>query len=258
MYNLVVKNLNKSFIKYPSKLDYLTSMFFNIDRSQQIPAIKNVSFSVRPGETYGILGTNGSGKSTVIKMLSGNSIPTSGTIIAKGKMQHFSYMTGMIESYSGFDNIYYKCSLLGMSRQEINEIAEEIIYFSELGDDIYKQYRNYSSSMKSKLGFAIAINLDVDIIVLDGSLAVGDDKFRRKCHKAIYDKLRKGVSIVYATHSQTAVENNCQRCLWIDDGEVVCEGNPKKISVLYKKYIDGEEKLEDIKYGLKVGRYGIN
>lgn len=258
MHNLVVKNLNKSFIKYPSRYDYLASMLFNIDRSEKILAIKELSFAVKPGETYGILGTNNSGKSTVIKAIAGNTPIDSGEINASGKMLKFNYMTGMIDSYSGFDNVYYKCSLLGMSREQINEKIEEIMHFSELGDDIYKVYRSYSSSMKAKLGFAISIHLDVDIILLDGSMAVGDDKFRRKCHKAIYEKLRQGASIVFATTSHTAVENLCQRCLWIDQGEVVCEGNPKKIAKLYKRYIDGEEKIEDIRYGLKVGRYGIH
>lgn len=258
MYKLEVKNLNKSFLKYPSTGDYLRSMLFSVDRSIKIPIIKNLSFSVRPGETFGILGTNGSGKSTVIRMIANQTPIDSGTIHAHGKLLKFNYMTGFIDSYSGFDNIYYKCSLLGLSREKINQIVEEIMHFSELGDDIYKEYRSYSSSMKAKLGFSIAINIDVDIIVLDGSLAVGDDKFRRKCHKAIYEKLREGVSIIFATHSQVAIENLCQRCLWIDDGEVICVGNPKKIATLYKKYIDGEEKLEDIKYGLKVGRYGIH
>ncbi len=258
MHSLVVKNLNKSFIKYPSRYDYLISMLFSVDRSVQIPAIKDVSFAVKPGEVYGILGTNNSGKSTVIRTLVGNTPLTSGSITANGKMMKFNYMTGMIDSYTGFDNIYYKCSLLGMSRDEINERVEEIMHYSELGDDIFEVYRNYSSSMKAKLGFAISIHLDVDIIVLDGSIAVGDDKFRRKCHKSIYEKLREGVSIVLATTSHTAVENICQRCLWIDQGEVVCEGNPKKIAKLYKRYIDGEEKIEDIRYGLKVGRYGIH
>lgn len=258
MHSLVAKNLCKSFDKFESRLDYFLSVAFQINKAEKIPVIKDVSFSVRPGETYGILGINGSGKSTIVKMLTGHSQITSGKIEAVGNIKRYNYMTGMIDSYTGFDNIYYKCSLSGMTRKEINEKIEDIITFSELGDDLYKDYRLYSSSMKGKLGFAISINLDADIIVLDGTLAVGDDKFRRKCHDAIYAKLRKGACIIYATHSQTAVENLCQRCLWIDNGEVVCEGNPKKISALYKKYIDGEEKLEDIKYGLKVGRYGIH
>ncbi len=258
MHSLVAKNLCKSFEKYESRIDYFLAVVFQLNRSKKIPVIKNISFSVRPGETYGILGVNGSGKSTIVKMLTGHSQITSGTIDSEGEIRRYNYMTGMVDSYTGFDNIYYKCSLSGMSRAQINEKIEDIMNFSELGDDLYKEYRLYSSSMKGKLGFAISINLDADIIVIDGTLAVGDDKFRRKCHDAIYEKLRKGSSIVYATHSQTAVENLCQRCLWIDKGEIVCEGNPKKISKLYKKYIDGEEKLEDIKYGLKVGRYGIH
>ncbi len=258
MHSLVAKNLCKSFDKFESRADYLLSVAFKINRAKKIPLIKNVSFSVRPGETYGILGVNGSGKSTIVKMLTGHSPITSGTVESVGKISRYNYMSGMIDSYTGFDNIYYKCSLSGMSRDEINEKIEDIMSFSELGDDLYKEYRLYSSSMKGKLGFAISINLDVDIIVLDGSLAVGDDKFRRKCHDAIYKRLRQGVSIIYATHSHTAVENICQRCLWIDNGEVICEGNPKKISALYKKYIDGEEKIENIKYGLKVGRHGIH
>lgn len=255
---LRVKNLTKSFIKYNDKFDLIIDLLLKSDRATHSPMLNDISFSVRRGETFGILGDNSSGKTVLLKVLARQLLPTSGTIESEGRIFRHSYMTGMQEHKTGYENIYYKCGLHGLTPIEIDQIAPKIVEFSELGELINERYGSYSTSMRSKLGFAIAINIKTDIALMDESFAVGDESFRAKCNEAFYQLKREGLTIVYASYSHQSIKAACDRALWIADGEIVCIGNPSKIAVLYDQYLKGEKTLTQIKHGLEVGYYAIH
>lgn len=255
---LKVSNLSKSFIKYNNRIDLIIDLLFKTNRAVLKPVIKDVSFTVNQGETFGILGDNASGKTVLLKLLAQQLIATEGSIETDSRILRHSYMTGMFEHKSGYENIYYKCGLHGLKTIEIDQIVGKIIEFSELGDAIYERYGGYSTSMRSKLGFAIAINLKTDIALMDEAYAVGDGSFRTKCNDAFYECKRQGMTIIYASYSHHSIKNTCDRALWIADGEVLCIGNPAKIANLYGMFLSGEKTIEEIKHGLKVGYYGIH
>ncbi len=255
---LKVNKLSKSFIKYNKKIDMFIDLLFKTNRANLKPMIKDISFTVNQGETFGILGDNGSGKTVLLKLLASQLIPTEGTIDADGKVFRHSYMTGMQNHKTGYENIYYKCGLHGLTELEIDQIVPRIVEFSELGDAINERYGGYSTSMRSKLGFAIAINIKTDIALMDEAFAVGDGSFRAKCNDAFYKLKREGMTIVYASYSQHSIKASCDRALWIAEGEVVCIGNPTKIANLYERYLKGEKSLAEIKHGLEVGYYAIH
>lgn len=255
---LRVKNLSKSFIKYSNKFDLFLDLLFKTDRAMYKSMIKDVSFTVNRGETFGILGDNSSGKTVLLKLIANQLIPTNGSIEVEGKVFRHSYMTGMQEHKTGYENIYYKCGLHGLTQLEIDQIAPRIVEFSELGDAINERYGGYSTSMRSKLGFAIAINIKTDIALMDESYAVGDGSFRAKCNEAFYQQKRAGMTMIYASYSHHSIKAVCDRALWISNGEVVCIGNPTKIARLYEMNLRGEKTVEEIKHGLEVGYYAIH
>lgn len=255
---LRVTNLNKSFIKYSNKFDLFIDLVFKVKRANLKPVLNNIGFTVNQGETFGILGDNSSGKTVLLKLLANQLIPTEGTIEANGKVFRHSYMTGMQEHKTGYENIYYKCGLYGLTPIEIDQIAQRIVEFSELGEAINERYGGYSTSMRSKLGFAIAINIKTDIALMDESYAVGDGRFRAKCNDAFYKLKHDGMTIIYASYSPHSIKATCDRALWIADGEVVCIGNPTKIANLYEMNLRGEKTIEEIKHGLEVGYYAIH
>ncbi len=255
---LEVKNLNKSFIKYNNRFDIIIDLLFHSERAMMYEKIKDINFIVNKGETFGILGDNASGKTVLLKLLADQLIPTSGTIDVEGRIFRHSYMTGMQEHKTGYENIYYKCGLHGLTKIEIDSIVEDIVKFSELGDAIHERYGSYSTSMRSKLGFSIAINIKTDIALMDEAYAVGDGSYRAKCNDAFYKLKRQGMTIIYASYSHHSIKNTCDRVLWIADGEMICVGNPVKVANLYDMYLKKEKTIDEIKYGLEVGIYGVH
>ncbi len=255
---LEVRDLSKDFVKYHTRYEIILDMLFNTDHTHKQKRIKNINFTVNKGETFGILGDNASGKTVMLKLLAHQLLPTEGEIICDSKVFRHSYMTGMVESKTGYQNIYYKCGLYGLREYEIDAIAADIIKFSELADAIHEPYSSYSTSMRSKLGFAISIYIKSDIVLLDEAFAVGDGNFRKKCNDKFYELKRQGLTIVYASYSQHSIKASCERCMWLADGEVICVGNPQKVSVLYEMYLQREKTIEQIKHGLEVGLYAVH
>lgn len=255
---LEVNNLSKSFTKYHSRFDLFVDMIFNTNRSYQKTVIENMSFSVNKGETFGILGDNGSGKTVILKLLAKQLLATDGEIVHEGKLMRHSYMTGMIETKTGYENIYYKCGLHGLREYEIDAIVRDIVIFSELGDAINDQYASYSTSMRSKLGFAIAIHLQADIILMDEAFAVGDGSYRKKCNDKFYELKRQGMTVIYASYSHHSIKASCDRAMWVADGNIICIGNPTRIAKLYESYLLGEKTIDEITHGLDVGLYAVH
>lgn len=246
-----VKNITKKYNLYDNEKDILKEIFFGGKRHKEFVALKDVSFNVKSGETYGILGANGSGKSTVLNIINGTTQPTKGKVKIKGKISLLNVGAGIIPGYTGIENIYYKCRLMGLSKKEVDQRLDSIIAFSELGDFINHKVNKYSSGMKSKLGFAIAIHIEPDILIIDEALAVGDSRFSKKCHDKMNELKTKGITIIYVSHSHSAVKNFCTKAGWINKGEFVGQGDAKVLSDIYEKFMSDKITLEEAKKLIK-------
>lgn len=250
MYAIEVNNVSKLYNLYKDDKQILKEVIFGGNRHKEYTALKNISFKVKQGETYGVLGGNGSGKSTILNIINGTTFPTTGSVKTRGKVSLLNVGAGIINGYTGIENIYYKCGLLGISKKEIDERLESIKEFSELGDFLYQKVSKYSSGMKSKLGFAIAIHIEPDILIIDEALAVGDSRFSKKCHQKMNELKRKGVTILYVSHSHNAVRKFCTRACWINKGEFIGEGDTETISIIYEQFMNNKISLEEAKIEL--------
>lgn len=204
------------------------------DNSTKIKVLDDVSFSVKKGESFGIIGKNGSGKSTILKILSKIYYPTSGSVVVRGKVSSLIELgAGFHPEMSGKENIRINASINGLSPKEINAKMEEIINFSELEDFINKPIKVYSSGMYMRLAFSIAINIKADVLLIDEILAVGDIAFQKKCFNKIKELKESGVTIVLISHSTNQIIDNCNRAIWVDEHKIAAEGDPKDVCDKY-------------------------
>ncbi|MBQ6483335.1 MAG: ABC transporter ATP-binding protein [Anaerolineaceae bacterium] len=197
-------------------------------------ALNDISFDVKRGETVGIIGTNGSGKSTLLKILTGVIAPTSGSFEVNGKISALLELgTGFNPEYTGYENINLQGTLMGYSREEMDERREEIIRFADIGDYLNQPVKNYSSGMFARLAFAVAISVNPDILIVDETLSVGDVFFQNKCfHK--FDELQaSGTSILFVSHDTATVQKMCSRVLWIERGKQIMLGDSYEVCTAY-------------------------
>ena len=246
---LEVKDITKIFKIYDSNLDRLKEIFFKKKYYKEFIANKNISFDLYKGETLGIIGINGAGKSTILKIIAGVLEPTSGEIIKHGKVTALLELgTGFNDQLTGRENIYMNGVLIGMSKQECKKKEKDIIEFSELGDYINEPIYTYSSGVKMRLAFSIAIFSNPDILIVDEALSVGDAHFSAKCTRALRDRKKKNMSIIYVSHDLNSLKLLCNRVLLLNHGEVVKVGNPEDVinsyNFLIAKLNDKEEKIE--------------
>lgn len=212
---------------------------------EKTPKVKNnvlndISFSVNKGEALGIIGRNGSGKSTMLKMLTKILRPNKGEIIMRGRVSCLIELgAGFHPDMTGRENIFINASIFGLNNKEIEERFDKIVEFSEIGDHIDERVRNYSSGMYMRLAFAIAINVDADILVIDEILAVGDIQFQDKCMKKLLELKKNGVTIVLVTQTPDQVKMMCDRALWIDNGSIREQGEPNHVCDAYVKELLG-------------------
>lgn len=202
-------------------------------------ALKNVSFTVEAGDHVGILGLNGAGKSTLLKALAGVIKPSEGKVMTKGKIVPLLELgAGFDRQYTGAENIYLYGAVLGYSRKFINSKFDEIVAFSELEDFINVPVKNYSSGMKSRLGFAIATAIQADILILDEVLAVGDAKFRKKCEAKIKEMFSNGTTVLFVSHNLSQVKKLCDKALLLEHGRVAAYGETERIARIYEKRME--------------------
>ncbi|GBD12176.1 Teichoic acids export ATP-binding protein TagH [bacterium HR24] len=202
--------------------------------SEPFYALRDVSFSVAPGETVGIVGRNGSGKSTILKIIAGVTAPTAGTVTVRGRVSPLIELgAGFHPDMTGRENIFMNASILGMSNREIRERFADIVSFAELWEFIDVPVKRYSSGMYVRLGFSVAVHSDPDILLVDEVLAVGDLAFQEKCLAKMRQFQEQGVTIVLVSHSLELVNLFCHRALWLDGGRVVAEGRPAEVTQLY-------------------------
>ena len=242
-----VKNVSKNFKVYFDKGTLLKEriLFWKRNHYEKRQVLNNISFDIKKGQTVGLIGRNGSGKSTMLKMLTGIYYPNGGSIETKGRISSLIELgAGFHPDMSGRDNIYTNASIFGLSRKEIDARLNDIIEFSELEKFIDNPVRTYSSGMYMRLAFSVAINVDADILLIDEILAVGDTNFQHKCFKKLNDLKTKGITIVLVTHDSGTIQSFCDRAIWIENGQVQYDGDSSTAIDLYLEYMSNESKLK--------------
>lgn len=235
-----VNQLCKKFRVYYDKGKQLKErvLFRSRNRYEEREVLRGISFSVKKGEAIGLIGNNGCGKSTTLKLLTRIMYPSSGAIEMKGRVSSLIELgAGFHPDMSGRENIYTNAAIFGLTRPEIDERLEDIIGFSELGDYIDVPVRTYSSGMYMRLAFSVAINVDADILLIDEILAVGDAAYQAKCFNRLREIKAEGTTIVIVSHSLSQVEQICDRAVWIRDGLIAQEGQPREVIQSYMGWI---------------------
>jgi ABC-type polysaccharide/polyol phosphate transport system ATPase subunit len=218
------------------------SILRDLSPSETFPALKGVSFQVPAGQTLGVIGRNGSGKSTALKLVAGITKPTSGTVKVKGRISALIELgAGFHPEISGRENVYINGIMLGLSRREIERRFDEIVDFAELREFIDEPVKNYSSGMYMRLGFAVAIHVDPDVLLVDEVLAVGDEGFTHKCLDKFGEFKRRNKTILLVTHSLGLVERFCDEALWLDQGEKRAQGDPTRVIGAYMTDVERQE-----------------
>ncbi len=205
-------------------------------------ALKDMSFSVKKGECVGLIGTNGSGKSTILKIITGVLSPTAGEVTVNGRISALLELgAGFNMEYTGMENIYLNGTMLGYSKEEIDEKLDDILSFADIGDFVFQPVKTYSSGMFVRLAFAVAINIDPEILIVDEALSVGDVFFQAKCYKKFEEFKEAGKTILFVSHDLGAISKYCDKAVLINKGDKVAEGTPKEMIDIYKKILVGQE-----------------
>ena len=245
-----ISNITKVYKLYNKPSDRLKETF-SIRKKilhRDFLALKNVSFDVYEGEILGIIGKNGSGKSTILKIITNVLTPTNGTAKINGKIAALLELgAGFNMEYTGIENIYLNGQMIGFSKEEMDEKLEDIVNFADIGEHIYQPVKTYSSGMFARLAFSVAISVDPDILIVDEALSVGDVFFQNKCYRKFEDFRRRGKTILFVTHDMGSVIKYCNRAILLNAGEKIAEGNPQEMVDLYKKVMVGQWKSDEDK-----------
>ena len=245
-----VKNVSKKFKVFIDKGHTIKEkVLFNKRRKYETRTVlDNISFSVKKGEAIGLIGKNGCGKSTTLKLLTKIIYPDSGSIKMKGRVSSLIELgAGFHPDMSGRENIYINASIFGLTRKEIDERLYQIIKFSELEKFIDNPVRTYSSGMYMRLAFSVAINVEADILLIDEILAVGDANFQSKCFNKLKEIKERGTTIIIVSHSMEQIEQICDRSIWIQNGKIKADGVPREIHSHYMDYM-GHQNFERLNY----------
>lgn len=235
-----VEHISKVYKLYRGKADRLKDALHigGSKNYQEYHALSDVSFEVKRGETVGLIGTNGAGKSTLLKTITGVLTPSAGQIEVNGKISALLELgAGFNMEYTGLENIYFNGTLLGYTKEQMEERVPKIIEFAGIGDYIHQPVKTYSSGMFARLAFAMAINVEPDILIVDEALSVGDIYFQSKCFKKMDEIKRNGTTILLVTHDMSSVVKYCDKVVVLNHGKVVKEGNPKEMVDIYKKIL---------------------
>lgn len=244
-----VKNISKSYKLYSKPSDRLKeSWALNKNKSYHTDhfALRDINFEVKKGECMGIIGTNGSGKSTLLKIITGVLNPSSGNVAVNGKISALLELgAGFNMEYTGLKNIYLNGTMMGYSRQEMDKKVESIIEFAEIGEFINQPVKTYSSGMFARLAFAVAINVEPDILIVDEALSVGDIFFQAKCYKKFNEFQEQGKTILFVSHDLSSVLKYCDKCLLINKGEQIQLGNTADVVNTYRRILVQNAKESD-------------
>ena len=260
-----IKNITKIYTLYNKPSDRLKeALFSRKSRHTEFAALNDVSFDVCKGEILGIIGKNGSGKSTILKIITNVLTPTSGECIVKGKIAALLELgAGFNMEYTGIENIYLNGQMIGFSKEEMDKKLQDIIDFADIGEHIFQPVKTYSSGMFARLAFSVAISVDPDILIVDEALSVGDVFFQNKCYRRFEEFRDKGKTILFVTHDMGSVIRYCNRCVLLNAGKKVGEGKPQEMVDLYKRIMVGqwnesEEKNSTIENSIDSTNINVN
>jgi lipopolysaccharide transport system ATP-binding protein len=245
-----VSNLSKSYLIYETPRDRLKQFVLPLLQRlagqspkqyyREFRSLNDVSFEVRKGETVGVIGRNGSGKSTVLQIICGTLTPTGGTVETRGRIAALLELgSGFNPEFTGRENVYLNAAVLGLSQKEIDERYDEIVTFADIGEFIEHPIKTYSSGMAVRLAFAVAISVDPQILVVDEALAVGDAAFQRKCIRRIQELTESGVTLLFVSHSTDTIKSICARAIYLNSGELRALGLAKDVCIEYERDLFG-------------------
>ena len=238
---ITVKNLTKTYKIYSSSIARALAPFRKNDNAKKFTALKDVTLDFPKGNVIAILGKNGSGKSTLLKIITGVTTQTSGTVEIDGRVSAMLELTsGFDPQLTGVENIYLRALALGIPKEEAEARKEEIIRFADIGDHINQPVRTYSSGMKARLGFAVSVSVDPDILIVDEVLAVGDDIFKLKCIEKMQEFRQQGKTILFVSHSLFTVKAFCTKAVWINEGVVMEKGDLGPVVLAYEEFLKQE------------------
>lgn len=237
-----IRDLKKMYKLYNKPSDRLLDAFGLKKKGYSINyALKGVNLDIYKGETVGIIGTNGSGKSTILKIITGVLNATEGTVSVKGRISALLELgAGFNQEYNGIENIYLNGTMMGFTEKEIEKRLPEILEFADIGDYVYQPVKTYSSGMFVRLAFAVAINIDPEILIVDEALSVGDVFFQSKCYHKFEEFKKAGKTIIFVSHDLSSISKYCDRVFVLNKGDKVAEGRPKEMIDVYKQILVGQ------------------
>lgn len=245
-----VKNLTKTYKIYEKPIDRLKEAMSVTKKvyGRDFNALENVNFSVQKGENIGIIGTNGSGKSTLLKIITGVLSESAGEVLVNGKISALLELgAGFNPEYTGVENIYLNGTMMGFTREQMDEKIQGILEFAGIGDFVNQPVKTYSSGMFARLAFAVAINVEPDILIVDEALSVGDTRFQLKCMKRMKEMMSGGTTVLFVSHDVNAIKRFCTRAIWLNHGVVMGDGDVDRLTDQYLDYLKkGEVALEEM------------
>lgn len=255
---LTVNNVTKIYKLYEKPIDRLKEAMSLTHKNyhRDFYALNGISFDVKKGQTVGIIGTNGSGKSTILKIITGVLTPTTGDVQVNGVISALLELgAGFNMDYTGIENIYMNGTMMGFSRKEMDGKLQDILDFADIGDFVYQPVKTYSSGMFVRLAFALAINVEPEILIVDEALSVGDVFFQAKCYRRMEEIRKNGTTILMVTHDMGAIIKYCDRVVVLNKGNFIAEGEPGKMVDLYKKILANQ--MDDLNEELEAGDNGL-
>ena len=237
-----VKHLDKMYKLYNKPSDRLReTLGFKVPVREHY-ALRDVNFQVERGETVGIIGTNGSGKSTILKIITGVLNPTAGEVKVDGRISALLELgAGFNMEYTGIENVYLNGTMMGFSKEEVDARLQDILDFADIGDFVYQPVKSYSSGMFVRLAFAVAINIDPEILIVDEALSVGDVFFQAKCYRKFEEFKKIGKTILFVSHDLSSISRYCDRVILLNKGVKLEEGSPKQMVDMYKQLLVGQD-----------------
>nr|WP_307990856.1 ABC transporter ATP-binding protein [uncultured Niameybacter sp.] len=239
-----LRDISKIYRLYEKPIDRMKEAL-NIGKNiyhKEFYALNGITFDIEKGASVGIIGKNGCGKSTLLKIITGVVNPSKGSVNVNGKISALLELgTGFNPEYTGIENIYLNGSMLGYSKEEMDSRVHEIVSFADIGDFVYQPVKTYSSGMFVRLAFAVAINVDPDILIVDEALAVGDSQFQLKCINKIKMFINSGKTVFFVTHDGYTIKNLCQTAIWINEGKIEMMGNSEAVVNEYERFMEKEK-----------------
>ncbi len=242
-----VRDLKKVYKLYDKPQDRFKEAFgLTRKKAKEHHALKGVNMEIFQGETVGIIGTNGSGKSTILKIITGVLSPTEGEVTVNGRISALLELgAGFNMEYNGIENVYLNGTMMGFSQKEIDEKLPEILKFADIGDYVYQPVKTYSSGMFVRLAFAVAINIEPEILIVDEALSVGDVFFQAKCYHKFEEFKKMGKTIVFVSHDLSSISKYCDRVYLLNQGSLLGEGSPKEMIDAFKRVLVGQYEINE-------------